>query len=158
MSEGLKDGKKPISLKPQRMDDSVFFNTTDFQGDMMAIPAAVKQELDELGYDYRWGNWSDIKRMGGITTRSGWAVYKSETFKTLGTSEWKYGLSPDGTLMRGADAVLVVKPKEMNAKHKEGLAKKASQQVRNFKKENRDMMSQQAKQFGLKVEEYDDED
>lgn len=149
----LKDGKKPLSSKPQpKVDtpDELFSTATTLSPEML-------KELADQGLKHRWGSYKQLKDMDGYHPR-GWKVYRRPESAIIDRQDTGFGQSPDGIVRRG-DMILMVKPEENWRKHKEYLRNKARRYGKDAEKANVERLRQLAREHNLDPnisEGYDD--
>lgn len=111
----LKEGKK--SIKDRIEPGQTIFMSEDDIGNLLAIPADLKTELEEKGLVGRWLNGPELSKNQGYH-KKGWQVYRRE--KTSAIMDFKLGNDPDGLVRRG-DCILGYKTKESASKQKSFL-------------------------------------
>ena len=162
MSQGLKQGKKPLSKKPAIKD--MIIREDDLFGNPLTVPPHVAADIEKQGKEARWVDARKIYDNHGYHAK-GWMPYKKsdELMAKEGQSQsdFKSGADPDGTLRHGS-LILAVKPKEAAEKHRQLLKQKAERQ-KGYNKQKAAEFRQMAKE-GFKdakkviFEGYDDED
>lgn len=113
------NGKKPISSKPTANFDEF----DDPFGNPLQLPQAVKDKFKAQGFELRFINIKEVNKLGGYHKRA-WVPYSKDRFDTIDLSEFHWGGSPDGKVIRG-DLVLAVRPIELGDKHRAYLKQKA---------------------------------
>lgn len=149
----LKDGKKPLSAKP----NPAVPKYGDLFGDATTLSEELKKELEEQGLVGRWVDYKRLKEMDGYHTK-GWILFRRKKSDIIDSQEFRFGQNPDGIVRRGS-MVLAAKTKEEVEKHKAFLKDKAERYGKHFKKRQAAELRQLAKDGGLDtqvVEGYDD--
>lgn len=110
----IKQGRKPLSDKIATRSMTL----EDLYGTAFDVPADVKKEIEEKGFEARW---ISIKALGDNYGyhKSGWTPYKSELLMKS-NQDYLAGRSPDGYLKRGT-MILGVKKKEVCEMHRQIL-------------------------------------
>jgi hypothetical protein len=142
----MKNGRMPLSQKSTEVVAEAELN-------MLALDPALKRELAEKGYAYRFISAPEYQKNYGFH-RTGWKPYKrEETTEKKGTLDFGFGVDPEGYIRRG-ELVLAVKPLAEHAKHKAKLAAK-TKLYNNHVKQTADLIRQGAREAGvnMKVEE-----
>jgi len=147
-----KDGKKPISQKPQ-----IDMTPDEFFGNTLAVPADVKGILAEKGLEARWLNAVKLSRNSGLT-QYGWNVYKrsEEDRAKMGSLDFNLGTAPDGTIRRG-DLVLAVRPLNYGEYHRHTLRQKALRAKASFDGEAAEALRMVSKGQSKVISGYDSE-
>ncbi len=86
------------------------------------IDPSLKAELKKEGLTYRWINKKQYEASGN-THRSYWQAYKRQNSEGKEATEFKFGTSPEGYIVRG-DMVLAVRSLEVKAAHRKHLDSK----------------------------------
>jgi hypothetical protein len=155
--QGIMDGKKPLSEKPQPKQGRVV--TDDLFGNAFHLSDEIKKELKDQGLEARFVNAKTIYENQGYHNK-GWKVYKRKKDATL-TSDFRDGKDPEGIIRRG-DCILAVKEIAQANAHR-ALLKQRAERYKSFKKEQAAKLRQAAKESGLdtRIDEndgYEDEE
>lgn len=101
------NGKKPLSSKPQNT-----YSYTNYQANLLDIPAEIKAQLIAKGLEGRWINYKRFVDDGNFH-KEGWVPFKSES----PVSGVFGGTNPDG-LVRRKELVLACRAKEICESHR----------------------------------------
>lgn len=134
MSNGIKNGKVPLSRKP--IPSSVIYE--DIFDNALAVDPQLIKTIEEKGYVHRFINAKRYADMGGAH-QARWRPVSMKQLKewgydTLSLMEFKEGNDPDGYIRR-AELVLAIRPKDLNERHKAYLKQEAEKaKVKNLSK------------------------
>lgn len=156
MSQGLKQGKRPLSQKHVQLREEDLF------GNPLSLPPSIKEELKAAGLEARFIDAKKLYENHGYHPK-GWVPYKRSTQNqsdTLEKSEFKSGSDPDGTFRRGT-LILATRPIEVSEKHRLLNRQKADRQKGYTKQKAAELrqMAKEAFQDAKRVifEGYEDE-
>lgn len=139
--------KKPVLSKPVVSNKGPAYS--EFNRNMLEIPADLSKEMDGKGLEGRWINLKRFTEEG--FHKRGWVPFKPE--KVSETNGFFYGNNPDGFIRR-AELVLACRPKELGDQHRADLKQKADRLKSSVDVEYRRSM----KESGLKTKLYEDQD
>jgi hypothetical protein len=138
--------KKPVLNKPVVNKGSAY---SDFNRNMLEIPADISNEIESKGLEARWINLKRFTEEG--FHRRGWAPFKPE--KVSEANGFFFGNNPDGYIRR-AELVLACRPKELGDSHRADLRHKADRLKASVDVEYRRSM----KESGFKTKLYEESD
>jgi hypothetical protein len=129
----MKNNKESAAIKHTAKEDPAFSNTTNqFTTGRLDMPAALKKELDEAGYSYRFIN-EVVFRRKNYMHQSGWLPYHVKNKRAMSSIQ---GIDVDGAFRRG-DLILAVRPIDMTVAHRqrnqEQIARQSGKEIQRRK-------------------------
>ena len=111
----MKNNKESSAVRFTAKEDPAFAGmTAAFDVNKLSIPAALQQELDDAGYDYRWLNEA-VYRQNYNMHKSGWKPYHVKNKRAMPSE-----IDSEGILRRG-DLILGVRPKDLSNQHRQKI-------------------------------------
>ena len=143
--EAVLDGKKSVKAIQQELGFGELPGSYALKGSSLDIDAALKKELGDKQFAYRFINFKTYKERG--FHKSHWKPYKRTSTPTGGA---QYTVDPDGYTVH-QDLVLAVKPLEWHEAHKQYLRGKA-ERIANPQKLKAQEFRESMKQAGVNSE------
>lgn len=144
----MSNGKVPVSAKKQAQSAD-FMNS---ELNVLMIDPTLRQELEEQNLVYRWINAKQYLS-GGNFHKSGWVAYRPKSTAGSGNTDFLFGRSADGYIIRH-DLLLAVRPKEANTAHKRRLQNRVDAQT-GLKSTRAQQLREQAQEAGIKMRIHD---